>query len=559
VEKQSRTNKNGRWTWERIILATLLMAMAPILTRAQEVAAPGNNGGKAIEIAAASPEKDSQSTAGPAPAPADSSNPWLKIPPIYKTPRTGNFAIAPSGPGYYSLEAMIMGNYRDKPPVMPWPPTSADAGSFFDNDFRYLEKPDNTQHDFLDFLKRCHPTCDWLLSIGGEERFRWAHELDSRLSGKDNNYQLLRSRVYADLWFQDFFRVYAEFIDARSYNQNLAPLAIDVNHSDLLNLFGELKVYELDGTPIYIRVGRQELLYGSERLISPLDWVNTRRTFQGVKGYYHSEKLDVDLFWVQPIIIDPIHFDSPDDGQHLAGAWTTYRPQKGQAIDLYYLYLDNTRPVAIGSGGARGGFNVNTFGTRYAGDKCQFLWDFEGMLQFGDWSNLESISGAYTTGLGYNFADMPLNPTFWVYWDWAKGDHNPGIQRHTTFNQLFPFGHYYFGFIDVVGRQNIQDFNLHCYFYPTNWVTTGVQYHMFRLESARDALYNAAGAPIRRDPTGNSGSDVGDEVDFTTNFHLDMHKDVLVGYSKLYAGEFIKRTGSPRSPEYFYLQYSFRW
>jgi hypothetical protein len=34
---------------------------------------------------------------------------------------------------------------------------------------------------------------------------------------------------------------------------------------------------------------------------------------------------------------------------------------------------------------------------------------------------------------------------------------------------------------------------------------------------------------------------------------------VLVGFSKLYAGEFIKRTGPGVSPELFYLQYSFRW
>ena len=43
------------------------------------------------------------------------------------------------------------------------------------------------------------------------------------------------------------------------------------------------------------------------------------------------------------------------------------------------------------------------------------------------------------------------------------------------------------------------------------------------------------------------------------NFHLTKHSDVYVNYSHLYAGDFIKRTGSPRSPDYLYLQYSFRW
>ncbi len=554
-----------KWKGARVVPLALLMLTGSNGLRAQETASPAPPppavmAAPAGTVAGSTPE--SQTVPAPAdPAPAE--NPpksiWAKVPPVTPIPRPGNFIVSPTGPGYYSLLDWLEGNYRDKPPKFPWPPFCIDAGSFFDNDFRYLDDPKNTQHDYLDPLKRIHLGDNWLLSVGGEERLRAVNEVDSRLSGRDNNYQLLRSRVYTDLWYKDRFRVYAEFIDAQSYNQNLPPLAIDVNHSDFLNLFGELKLFEIDENPVYVRAGRQELLYGSQRLISPLDWANTRRTFQGYKVYYRSEKLDVDAFWVQPVIINPHQFDSPDDGQQFTGSWVTYRPQKGQSIDLYYLYLDNTRPVATGFRNAVGGFNVSTFGSRYAGDYHHVLWDFEGMYQFGDWANQETSAGAYTTGLGYNFADAPLNPTFWIYYDWASGDHNPGLDRHGTFNQLFPFGHYYFGFIDVVGRQNIEDLNLHAYIWPTKWIATGLQYHMFRLESARDALYNSAGAAIRRDPTGRAGTDVGDEIDYITNFHLSMHQDILVGYSKLFAGSFIRRTGNPGSPEYFYLQYSYRW
>jgi hypothetical protein len=554
-----------KWQGARVVPLALLMLTASSQSQAQQTTTPAPAAGAVTPEVVAPPGTLPESQSVPAPtctAPADDppKSVWAKVPPVTPIPRLGNyFYVPPTGPGYYSLLDWLEGNYREKPPKFPWPPFSADAGSFFDNDFRYLDDPKNTQHDYLDPIKRIHLGDNWLLSIGGEERVRAVNEVDSRLSGRDNNYQLLRTRVYSDLWYRDRFRVYAEFIDAQSYNQHLAPLPIDVNHSDLLNLFGELKLFEVNDNPVYFRAGRQELLYGSERLISPLDWANTRRTFQGYKVYYHSEKLDVDAFWVQPVIISPHQFDSPDDGQQFAGSWVTYRPQKGQTVDLYYLYLDNTRPVATGFRNAVGGYNVSTFGSRYVGDYHHVLWDFEGMYQFGDWANQETSAGAFTTGLGYNFADLPLNPTFWVYYDWASGDHNPGLNQHGTFNQLFPFGHYYFGFIDVVGRQNIEDLNLHAYIRPTKWIVTGLQYHMFRLESAQDALYNAAGAAIRRDPTGRAGTDVGDEIDYIANFHLSMHQDILVGYSKLFAGAFIRRTGPPGSPEYFYLQYSYRW
>ncbi|HEV3263483.1 MAG TPA: alginate export family protein [Gemmataceae bacterium] len=491
------------------------------------------------------------------PGQAAPSSPWSKVPPTEPTPRPGLFIVPPSGPGYYSAFDLVHGNYVEKAPAYPY------RGVCYDNDFRYLDKPDNQVHDFFDPVKRIHLGDDWLLSLGGEERVRYMHEHDGyvRLTGVENDYTLFRSRLYADLWYKDCIRFYAEFIDAQITGEDLAPLPIDVNHSDFLNLFFEVKLAELCDNPVYVRVGRQELLYGSQRLISPLDWANTRRTFQGVKGYWHSDKLDVDAFWVQPIIVSPNHFDSPDSGRQFAGLWTTYRPVKSRTIDAYYLYLDSTRPVAVGRSGVGGGYNVSTFGSRYSGDYQHFLWDFEGMYQFGDWSNQGITAGAYTTGLGYQFACLPMNPQFWVYQDWASGDHNPAGfgNLHGTFNQLFPFGHYYFGYLDLVGRQNIDDFNMQVVLFPAKWLTAGIQYHMFRLDSARDALYNSAGTAIRRDPTGAAGTDVGDEIDLFAVFHLSLHQDILLGYSKLFAGEFIRRTGAVGSPELFYAQYSYKW
>ena len=202
---------------------------------------------------------------------------------------------------------------------------------------------------------------------------------------------------------------------------------------------------------------------------------------------------------------------------------------------------------------------MNTFGGRYHGDKCHVLWDIEGDYQFGDFTGRDISATAYTTGIGYNLADAPMNPTAWIYYDFASGDHSGGKRDYGTFNQLFPFGHYYFGFLDLVGRQNIQDLNLHLYFNPAKWIASGIQYHMFWLDSTDDALYNASGTAVRRDPTGRAGNHVGNEIDLTTNFHLSNHQDIFIGYSKLFAGEFLKATGNQRSPELFYVCYSYRW
>jgi hypothetical protein len=64
---------------------------------------------------------------------------------------------------------------------------------------------------------------------------------------------------------------------------------------------------------------------------------------------------------------------------------------------------------------------------------------------------------------------------------------------------------------------------------------------------------------IRIDPSGRAGTNVGDEIDLVTNFHLTTHQDLFVNYSHLWSGDFIRQTGSPRSPDYLYLQYCYHF
>jgi hypothetical protein len=486
---------------------------------------------------------------------------WDKVPPPFQYTKLGGAFVLPTGPGYYSFGDLVTGNYRQDPPVFPVPPFGLiPPVPFFDANYRYLDKSDNTQTNWDDCTKRIHLGDNWMFSIGGEERIRFNNEIDSRLTGKDNQFDSYRSRVYGDLWFQDLFRVYVEFIHSTVHNEELPPSPTDINKADWLNLFVDVKAFELCGDAAYVRGGRQELYYGSQRLLSPTDFPNVTRTFDGVKGFWHSDTLDVDAFWTRPVVINPSRFDSENDKATFVGLWTTVKPTKGHYLDLYYLYLDNATPlVAKTAPGVRGGFDVNTFGSRYTGDYKFLLWDLEGMYQFGQHTNQATSAGASSTGLGIHFADVPCNPTFWVFFDYASGNHNPGKGDYGTFNQLFPNGHAYFGGTDLVGRQNIEDLNFDGWITPLKWIIVGVQYHILRLDAAKDALYNAAGAVERVDPTGKAGTDVGEVLTVYTNFHLSMHSDLLLQYSHLSAGDFIKRTGPRGSPDEFYLQYSFRW
>lgn len=482
---------------------------------------------------------------------------WLSTLPIRKLPRPGDFPVPPTGPGYYTFLDLLHNQPAKKRPKFPYSPVSLMTNSFFDSDFRYLASPDNKQTHFSDAWHFRNLNENWLFSTGGEVRWRHHNENNSRLTGRTNDYDLFRVRAYGDLWYQNCFRVFAEFLYADIGQEELNPLPIDVNRSDLLNAFLDVKICGTREEPWFLRVGRQELLFGSQRLISPLDWANTRRTFQGVRGFRVGQKWDLDVFWVQPIIPNRNDFDSVDNDQNFAGAWYTYRPRKGTFFDLFYLFLDDTSPLLRRGDPAPVPFNVHTLGARYAGSKKQFLWDFEGAFQIGERGDDPIVAGAGTASCGYNFKNLAFNPTLWLCYDYATGD--GGGSSFSTFNQLFPFGHYYLGWIDLVGRQNIHDVNAHMFLYPANFLTIWCQYHHFELASSQDALYNAGGVAIRRDPTGRSGNHVGDELDFIFNFHLSTNSDLLFGYSRLFAGDFLRNTGSSDFADFVYVQYSYRW
>lgn len=487
--------------------------------------------------------------------------PFYGTPPLLIFPRLGLFPIFPTGPGYYSVADWLTGDYRQKPPPFPWGRFSLKPFPFYDADFRYLDDPKNTYFMWSDFLKRRQLGNGWLFSSGGEFRDRYMNENNSRLTPVTNTYEQLRTLAYGSLYYEDAFGVFIQYIDAQQFGSGLQPLPIDIDRSDLTDLFVDVKLAEWDDHPLYVRGGRQEIILGSQRLVSNLEWANTLRTFQGVRGFRQGDKWDFNAFWLQPIIPNPTYFDSPDERQNFSGVWLTYRAKPGRFWDIYALNLDNATPIFAGRNNVLGKQNVTTLGTRVVGDlEGEWLYDVEEMLQVGRHSNQNLIAAASSTGIGYNFKDVEMTPQFWIYCDFASGDANPGQGNDFgTFNQLYPFGHYYLGYLDLVARQNIQDFNMQLAAFPTKFTYVLLQWHKFNLAQARSPLFGPGGGVERVDGTGAAGTDVGNELDILVNFHLTAHQDLLLGYSKLFTGSYIRNTGPDVSPELFYLQHSLRW
>ncbi|MDP6443411.1 MAG: alginate export family protein [Pirellulaceae bacterium] len=446
-------------------------------------------------------------------------------------------------------------------------------GVFYDNRFDYLCDPCYDDWHLGESFKRMSIAPWATLDLGGEYRIRWHNEHNMRtrpLSGASDDFLLQRLRLYSNLELGDRFRIYGEAVDA-SITGNVFPArGIEVNRFDAINLFADMTVWDDCCASLDVRVGRQELQYGVQRLIAPLDWGNTRRTWDGVKGLWNGPNWAIDAFWTRPVTFGQHlphdrNFDHPDNSQEFIGVYGTRQGVVGGNLDVYFLRFDENDQTAVrGEDAMLGGFDANTFGARYTKKHGGWQFEAEGGYQFGRFANDSTSAGFFTIGLGKSFDCMPFKPLVTGYYDWASGDSDPTDQQHQTFHQYYPLGHKYFGFMDIVGRQNITDANLLTILHTTERSKVLIWYHAFNLQQARDALYNAGGAPIYRDATGASGGWIGQELDLALVVTPTPRTNVTFGYSHFWGGSYfqsatiVPAAASP-SADFFFIQATVRF
>lgn len=445
-------------------------------------------------------------------------------------------------------------------PVSPW-----GMPHYLDN-FRHLDDPENRLVDPFDVVKRM-PAADGAIvsDFGGEFRWQGRVEDNRRLIGEQNNHSLFRERIYLDTWYWNRFRTFVEVLWADSTPQSVQPVFLDLNHGDLLNAFGEFRFYDQDQRTFSARFGdRQQLLFGNQRLVSPLDWANSPRTFKNVaNGLWRSPNWDLDLFWSRPNVILANQFDESNNAQQFFGTYLTYKGRENRLYDFYYLGFLQENQLGVVFNGERGNLAIHTLGTRWQGQWEEWLWEGEAAYQFGFHQGLPRNAGAVSAGFGRKFPRLPFNPMVMAYFDYASGNRRPGAGNFATFNQLFPFGHKYLGLMDIVGRQNL--IAPHAYLRLNFGARANLVfwYNNFHLASARAPLFNAAGAPIRFDPTGSAGRFVGNELDIVLTTYLNPHTDFQFGVSKFFSGTFIQRTAPDPAAGadgfFFYTQFTFRF
>jgi hypothetical protein len=447
---------------------------------------------------------------------------------------------------------VLMAAAQDKPPAPP--PAEAPA----------VEKPmaPATQESFFKTLIKS-------VSLDGQIRIRDEYRVptsyvNSVPATKSDDLFLTRIRLNLKFSVTDDIDVFIQPQDERQWGQEVSVLS-DERNLDLHQ--GYVEVRNLLGEPLSFKAGRMELSYGDQRLVSPLDWSNIGRAWDGAKVRYAPKDWWVEGFYT--VIKDPLPPAPPPllpnppaaaaggaHDQDFMGVYFSYVGVADHEFDLYGFFREFRDGSAVAENGATGNLVDHTLGARIKGNDAGFDYTAEAMSQTGHLSSDRISALAYAATLGYTF-DMAWHPRIGVEYDYASGDRHPNDGKRNTFDPLFPYGHYYQGFADTFAFKNGKDAAVFLKVAPTDTLSLHLDVHTFWLASDTDSWYNAAGVLIRRDPTGQATSRVGHETDLHARLALGKNVKLWAGWSHFFAGPYVRdtqTTGTSRDMNWLFGQ-----
>ncbi len=332
----------------------------------------------------------------------------------------------------------------------------------------------------------------WTTSADIRERYQSFDNFNFNSSVNQNSREF-DSRLYIKAK-ADFGHGLSIFLQPQAIyilNHSTASGTQNFSQADLLQAWLQYNIGDFG-----IRLGRQQLAYGDERLLGHLGWKDVSRTFDGIKGMYHAGPVKLDMFAVHPadIVAMTPSAASPQgkslvswEDRRLLGFYGNYNIAPKSGVDAYFINWHHNQHAAVGKGR-----NLNTFGARLFGQWRGFDATVEAVLQRGTWKNgVAQRASAYAAKAGYTF-DL-WRTRLGMEYDYSPGDDKSDPATHRNF--VFPFhtNHMHYGEMDRFSWANMKDLRFSLRTSPLQGLALIVNTHLFYLAEARGDWVNVVG------------------------------------------------------------------
>jgi hypothetical protein len=447
----------------------------------------------------------------------------------------------------------------------------------YDEDYSYLANPANRTEP-LDVIKYI-PLFNWgpsyFVTLGGDirEQYEFIQNDNFGLGSVNNHgYWLQRLMPYSDWHFGPFLRVFVQLKSSEEEGRQPGPRPTDRKRLDFNQAFIDFSyprtVLPADQAYLTLRLGRQEIDFGDERLLAVREGPNTRQSFDGARLILNSSKGRVDVFGLRLDPDETGYFDNNPRWSHET-VWGVYSTvpltTKSTAATLNNISLDLFY-IGFQQGGAQ--FNLGV------GDELRHsiggrLWrahhinglDFNvlGVYQFGSFGG-KPIS-AFTTAIdaGYKLFNLPWAPRIAGSLQISSGDSSLNGSRLETFNPMFPAGYYYGGPLnEQIGPKNAIVLQPELDLHPTATLGVYLKALFVWREDTADGLYNTPGFLILPGSV-NSQRYVGASPQVLITQQLGRHLTVSLNYYHFYRGGFLTSQPKTKDVDYFstWMSYTF--
>lgn len=385
---------------------------------------------------------------------------------------------------------------------------------------------------------------------GRLEGFSGAGFADNR----EDLYWLNRFRVTGRFTMKPWLSAAIQAQDARIEGRNGAITGAPFRDQFDLRL-AHLDVGNFEQSRFAVRAGRQELVFGDQRLVGHVSWLNTARSFDAVRGVFRHKKMRIDGFAASVVAIQMNDANRSGFGNYFYGADAPMAILPNGGVVEPYEFVRSTKGLRTETG-MPGDLTSSTSGIRVAGKiSAPTDYNVEAAVQRGS-LGADSISAwAAHVMVGRTVPIGSKRYRAFGEYNYASGDKAAGDGVSGTFDQLYPTPHDKYGLADQIGWKNIHHLRAGLEVRPHAKLSLAGGYHSFWIASAMDALYTAGSAVLARLPasvsteagTAKVGRHVGQELDIQATFTPSPRIQLHGGYAHMFTGAFLKAATPGRS------------
>jgi hypothetical protein len=396
-----------------------------------------------------------------------------------------------------------------------------------------------------------------LFTAGFELRGRFeAFTGQGFVPGRNDGYYLSRLRFNLGIQPLSWLRFVFQAQDSRAPGYPEPQPASAVDPLDLRMGYVEFGRNPKAGWSM--RAGRQELIFGEERLVGASNWGNVARVFDALRVTWANPGAQLDWFASSVVIPDKSAFDRSDVRNRFYGFYSSFRRLvAGWQVEPYVFW--RSEAGSRNELKQRGRLEEATLGIRALGRlPARFDYGLETALQTGRAAGAPLSAWAGHFAGGYTLGDTGRAPRLQAQFNCASGDDNPRDGRVKTFDNLFPTNHSFYGIADRQGWRNMREATGGIGFPIREKWRFSADYHLFWLATVQDALYFDNGSAFVRNPKATSRR-VDDEIDVTAAYQHDAHLSLLAGYAHILPRAFLKQSTPGGALSGPYVMWTYRY